>query len=999
MRRIQPLHLPRAVTTIALLALAAPCIASHAFAAPPSGSTTDPHYRAGLGLLERGQPAMALTELDAFLATKPTGPERTSARYAKAICLIELKRGAEAIAELDAVLGTSADATPFEFRGDALLLRARLAFDGGDFASAAQFAGRIASDAPDFAQAPIARQLAGESLLRAGQPAKALAVLDELLATKPAPAIARRSALLAGHAAVALKNDAGAVDRLKLPPREGGTAAELAPIDLLAAQCLHRLGDLPGAFARYRAAADAQPSDDALLGVGQTGRATKQLDRARTALDQLLAADRKLADRTRASATIERARIALEENDAARARALMEGLTPSPENLDRVLSWRANAQSAAGARDAAIETLGEALRSVPTSPLAPAMRFDLAGMLLAEEQWAEAAETYERFLKEAPKHQLAPQAALRRAICFARLGKIDAARTAFAAALEALPANATNERALALAESLELATLAADWSAVESIANELLGVTKDPARRSEALLRQGIAAARQQRPAEAVAAFDQLLKEFPQAASATHASLERAEALLLLGRTKEALADFRRVAEATDARDATLRLAAKARLANVLLRQGDAGDAAALLADADGDALVDLAVAQSLNGAHDQANATLTRFLERSPDSPRAAEAHARRGIARSRLGQPTEALEDLGDLDRVQRTAKGHAGSLSPELAAAAAFERGLVLSALGRKDEALSAFDRLASTPSAYAAFASIELARLLVDAGKDAEAAKALDRCEQSLASARAADKPSIEERSLYFRGLLASRGSKHADAIAALTGLRDRFPASPLLSSARLLLGESLLASGRAADAAAEFEAVLSADPGDAVREPTLLRLGESLAAAQRWAASEKAYSQHLDRYADAPLWHQARFGQGWAREQEGRFDAAIECYRDVVARHDGPTAARAQFQIGECLFAMKKLDDAVREFLKVDVLYAHAEWSAAALYEAGRCFASLGRIDDARAQFTAVRTRFAATKWAELAARDEGRLAPDALPGRDNARSPKGRSSL
>ena len=47
-----------------------------------------------------------------------------------------------------------------------------------------------------------------------------------------------------------------------------------------------------------------------------------------------------------------------------------------------------------------------------------------------------------------------------------------------------------------------------------------------------------------------------MLKEFPRAASATHALLERAEALLLLGRTKEALADFRRVAEATDAKGA-----------------------------------------------------------------------------------------------------------------------------------------------------------------------------------------------------------------------------------------------------------------------------------------------------------------------------------------------------------------------------------------------------------------------------------------------------------
>ena len=90
------------------------------------------------------------------------------------------------------------------------------------------------------------------------------------------------------------------------------------------------------------------------------------------------------------------------------------------------------------------------------------------------------------------------------------------------------------------------------------------------------------------------------------------------------------------------------------------------------------------------------------------------------------------------------------------------------------------------------------------------------------------------------------------------------------------------------------------------------------------------------------------------------------------YRRVAAGHQGPTAARAQFQIGECLFAQGKHEEAARELLKVDILYAYPEWSAAALYEAGRCLEATGKAADARAQYEQVVQKHGDTRWAKLA---------------------------
>ena len=95
---------------------------------------------------------------------------------------------------------------------------------------------------------------------------------------------------------------------------------------------------------------------------------------------------------------------------------------------------------------------------------------------------------------------------------------------------------------------------------------------------------------------------------------------------------------------------------------------------------------------------------------------------------------------------------------------------------------------------------------------------------------------------------------------------------------------------------------------------------------------------------------------AQFGLGWSLENRRKFAEARDAYAKVTASDNGPTAARAQFQIGETYFAQKQYDDAVKELLKVDILYAYPEWSAPALYDAGRAFELNKQIDQAKQQY-------------------------------------------
>ena len=86
-----------------------------------------------------------------------------------------------------------------------------------------------------------------------------------------------------------------------------------------------------------------------------------------------------------------------------------------------------------------------------------------------------------------------------------------------------------------------------------------------------------------------------------------------------------------------------------------------------------------------------------------------------------------------------------------------------------------------------------------------------------------------------------------------------------------------------------------------------------------------------------------------YEQGWAKQNLGRQDEALELYEDVTRRSDGEVAARARFMIGEIYFEKKSHSEAIRNFFKVAYGYAFPEWQAASQYEAGRCFEVLGKV--------------------------------------------------
>ena len=79
---------------------------------------------------------------------------------------------------------------------------------------------------------------------------------------------------------------------------------------------------------------------------------------------------------------------------------------------------------------------------------------------------------------------------------------------------------------------------------------------------------------------------------------------------------------------------------------------------------------------------------------------------------------------------------------------------------------------------------------------------------------------------------------------------------------------------------------------------------------------------------------------------------------------IDARRSGELAARAQWLRGETFFHQKNYHEALREFLKVDILYRDCpSWQAAVLLEAGKVYERLDQWDDAADTYKRLRAKF------------------------------------
>ncbi len=601
-------------------------------------------------------------------------------------------------------------------------------------------------------------------------------------------------------------------------------------------------------------------------------------------------------------------------------------------------------------------------------------------------QYAAAAKVYQSFLDRFSDQPQARWASFRLGMAFYRLDRLDEARVQLKPFAED-SATSPEFRSATLALG-DIAFQRERWNDARAYLEAYLSGGLDIAAADDALLKLGLSRQRGGLYAEAIDAYDRLIRHFPDSEHHLQAMFERGQALVAMGRSDDAGKAFEQVL-AADKRSRfgpyALNHLGMIDLANGRFdRAADRFKEVVRTSDEDSfDASATLEQGKALLAGERFAAAEklFRRFLERWPTHTDANDASARLAIAVARQERYDDALKLIAKSD--QETA----GKMDPSLRAALLYEKAWALRQLGRTDEAAGVYRQLlaAGTPKSNA-YAMLELAAIEADAGRHESAAKLLAQVLELPRSGDAAARD-LREQATYRMAVCEYEMSKFQPAARRFGEFIDEFPKSAMVASALFFCGDAQFKVKRYERASEHLARVTTEFSDDDVYPAALLRLGECAAQLQRWKTSGRAFSTFLERFADDEHWFQAQFGVGLAEENQQRYDQAIGSYRRVVDRHQGPTAARAQFQIGECCFAQKRYDDAIRELLKVDILYAYPEWSAAALYEAGRCFAKLAKNVEAREQFKTVVTKYKQTHWARLAGRELEAASASMVPGR------------
>ena len=196
-----------------------------------------------------------------------------------------------------------------------------------------------------------------------------------------------------------------------------------------------------------------------------------------------------------------------------------------------------------------------------------------------------------------------------------------------------------------------------------------------------------------------------------------------------------------------------------------------------------------------------------------------------------------------------------------------------------------------------------------------------------------------------------------------------------PASPAGPEARAMAGEALIQQQDWPKAILQLTPFRDDDKLRniaGVSDRALLRLGHALSQAGQWDTSRQSFEALVQRYPQSPWIDEARYGIGWAFQNQKNYDNAVTAFTEVTKRTAAEIAAKAQLQIGLCRVEQKRFEDAVGALQAVAFTYAYPELTAAARCETARAQIELKKPEEASRQWQQVLNDYPKSPWAEVA---------------------------
>jgi len=676
----------------------------------------------------------------------------------------------------------------------------------------------------------------------------------------------------------------------------------------------------------------------------------KDAARALSAVESVLAAypdgpARPLLEFVRADALAE---VPPRRGEAATAYADFARKRPADPQAPQALYLAAHTALRADQFDAAKAHASAFAAAFPSHALLPEARFTAAEADLRARRWPEAASGYADLVKQWPQSPHADEARVRRALAQSMQKKSDAVVEALTPELPKF-----RDKALLAQAQYLIGRAHADQGRLDpavAALNASLAARGDWAQADETLLTLAHCQRARNQPGEAEAALGKLLKAFPTSPVAAQALYLLADCEAARDQPDPALTHYREAAAKAAGDDPTGPLA-QFGVGRLLYRKGDwngAVEALGVLAnrfpksDVLPRALYARALAERKLARNEQALRDVQAFLASNPKGDEANDARLVLGLCQSSLGRDKDAAETLGALARDQ---PGYAQVDQVR------YEHAFALQKLKREADAVEAFRKLAaaSPSSPLAAEALFRAGEIHYAAARYAEAAAAYA---DALAKSPA---PALRETVLHKIAWCAFQRGDFPAAAAAFDRQAAEAPSGPLLQDAYFLAAEAEFRQEHWQNALDRYLKVARARP-PAYHARALYRAGQCAGRLKDWPASASRYEELLAAFPKSDRAADALYGLGLALQNQEKLPQAVAAYERVVKETDTETAAKAQFMIGECLFARKDHEGAAAQFLKAAYGYPYEEWAGNAHFEAARCFEVLKKLDQARLSY-------------------------------------------
>jgi len=365
---------------------------------------------------------------------------------------------------------------------------------------------------------------------------------------------------------------------------------------------------------------------------------------------------------------------------------------------------------------------------------------------------------------------------------------------------------------------------------------------------------------------------------------------------------------------------------------------------------------------------------SFTKLLTDNPQHPLASDAYRGRGLARRQAGQFAEAIADFDaffksnpDVMRkcdilyekgqcqvaLQKFAEatatfGEVIKVDPKYAGMdkVLYEIGWALKSQDKHADAVPYFVSLAANhaDSPLAAEASFHVGEDRYEKKEYAEAVKAYAACRAKNPTG------DLGEKSAYKLGWAHFQQKQFDEALKQFSDQVTKFGSGPLAADGIFMKAECLFRLDKFQEALPAYQAAAKTKASSPTIEVlTLLHGGQSASQLKQWNDAIGLFEQIPEKFPQTPLLAEAHYELGWARQNAGQTEDALKDYETAATKSRDHVGARARFMMGEILFTQKQQNEAIREFQRAMFGYggdqAAAEtknWQAKSGYEAGRC---------------------------------------------------------